>query len=192
MARTVRRAARVCGRIWVVLGVCVVSALLAGPAFAHGDEGKMQLEATPSGSLQAFVRATVIFENDNEPALGAAVAVDAVGPDGQTVAATSLVEAGDGRYEATLTFPVAGAWTVRATATDPTATGEVTVTATEAVAAVTTTTAPAIELDEPRGVTTSDEDDDGSSLAVPIIAIVVLGIGGAAGAWLLQHRRRSS
>ena len=153
----------------------------------------MQLEAAASGSLQAFVRATVIFENDTEVAVDATVFVDATGPDGATVPATPLVEAGDGRYEATLTFPVAGAWTLRATATDPAATAEVAFAATETAAPATTTTAPDVEVAEPRRATAPDDDDDGSSLAVPIIAIAAIaaiGIGAAAGAWVLQHRRR--
>ncbi|MFO7591031.1 MAG: hypothetical protein R6X23_09040, partial [Acidimicrobiia bacterium] len=112
-------------RLVLVAGVVLAIVAPAGVATAHGDEGKMQLEATASGPLQAFVRATVIYENDSEVALGATVTVEASGPDGQSLPPTPLVEAGDGRYEATLTFPVAGAWTLRATAADPAATGEV-------------------------------------------------------------------
>lgn len=150
----------------------------------------MQLEVTPSGPLQAFVRATVIYENDSEPALGAAVTVEATGPEGQTVPATPLSEVGDGRYEATLTFPSAGAWTVRAVATDPAATGEVSATIDESVASV-TTTVPDVEIAESRRARASGEDD-GSSLVVPIVAVAVIGLGGALAAWLLQRRRRDA
>lgn len=179
---------------WLGLVAAALTAFLAvsGVATAHGDEGKMQLEATASGSLQAFVRATVIFENDSEVALGATVTVEASGPDGQTVPATPLVEAGDGRYEATLTFPVAGAWTLRATATDPAATGEVAFTATETAAPVTTTTVPEVDVAEPRRATAPADDDEGSSLVVPIVVVVVIGLGAAIGAWVLQRRRRAT
>jgi len=179
-------------RLGAVAALAAVALLGSiGPAVAHGDEGRMQLEVTPSGPVAAFVRATVIFENDSEPALGAAVTVEATGPEGQTLPATPLTEAGDGRYEATLTFPVAGTWTVRAVATDPAATGEVTAAITEAVAATTTTTVPEVEIAESRRARASDEDD-GSSLVVPIVAVAVIGLGGALAAWLLQRRRSSA
>lgn len=179
-------------RLVLVAGVVLAIVAPAGVATAHGDEGKMQLEATVAGPLEAFVRATVIYANDSEVALGATVTVEASGPDGQTVAATPLVEAGDGRYEATLTFPVGGAWTLRAAATDPAATGEVAFTASETAAPVTTTTVPEIELAEPRRATAPDDDDGGSSLVVPIVVVVGIGLAGAIGAWVLQRRRRGA
>lgn len=175
----------------LVVGVVLAVFTTAGAAAAHGDEGRMQLEATASGSLQAFVRATVIYENDSEVALGATVTVAATGPAGQTVEPTPLVEAGDGRYETTLTFPVAGAWTLQATATDPAATGEAAFTASETAAPATTSTLPEIDVAEPRRAT-APADDDGSSLIVPIVAVVAIGLGAAVGAWVLQRRRRAT
>jgi hypothetical protein len=179
---------------WFALVAVALTVVLAaaGAATAHGDEGKMQLEATASGPLQAFVRATVIYENDSEVALGATVTVEASGPDGQSLPPTPLVEAGDGRYEATLTFPVAGAWTLRATAADPAATGEVAFTATETAVPVTTTTVPEVDVGEPRRATAPADDDEGSSLVVPIIVVVAIGLGAAIGAWVFQRRRRAT
>ncbi len=181
-------------RVALLLALASAAVVASGMvAAAHGDDGKMQVEATPTGSLQAFVRVTVIFENDSEVAIGAGVNVDATGPDGAIVALTPLVEVGDGRYEATLTFPWPGAWTVRATATDPAATGEVSVTVTETAAATTTTSAPDVEIAESRRAR-GTPDDEGSSLLVPIVVgvIGVIGVGAAVGVVLLQRRRRQA
>src|SRR5687768_12747752 len=100
-------------------------AMPVAPAGAHGATGTLGLEATPgSAPLTARVRALLEYSNDREVAPGATVTVEGRDAAGQAVGPLPLADQGRGLYEATLTFPAAGAWTLTVTAVNPTATGQ--------------------------------------------------------------------
>lgn len=195
-ARTARRPA-----LLAVLAALVVLVVSAGtswapPAGAHGDDGTMGIEVTPGPApLTARVRILLEYANDGDVAPGATVVADAVGPGGQTVGPAPLADQGQGGYEAVLTMPAAGAWTVTVTATGPaaTATQEVTVVAAPATTAPTpaTTDTPSstdVRISSDRASQDEEPSDDGPGAA--LIAAIAVGVVAVAGAAVLLVRRR--
>jgi hypothetical protein len=184
--RAWRRAVR-CGTT-VALAVLVIVAVDASGASAHGDQGLLALEANAGRqSLTVEVRARLVYANDGDPVSTARVTVDALGPDGATVPAAAMASGGDGTYAAELRLPGAGAWTVRATATNPTANAEIRF---DAVPATTTTTTPARQTtqDDPPA-SPDDGNGSGSAVLAAVIGLMVL-LGVAVVVW--QWRRRSA
>lgn len=175
-------------------GVAVLAALGA-PAGAHGAEGTMGIEVTPgTGLLTARVRVLLEYANDRDVAPGATVVAEARGPGGQTVGPQPLTDQGRGVYEATLTMPVAGTWTVTVRAANPSATAQADVVI---AAAPTATTARPPTGDvrtssdrEARGTRAGRDGDEGGSGTAPIaLAIVALAAGVGIG-WVVVMRRR--
>jgi len=174
-------------------GLLVLCALVvaagAGPAWAHGEDGTFTgLDAQPGDqSLSVSVRARLVYLNDAEPAPGATVVVEAIGPDGVAAAASPpLADEGDGTYAGSLTLPDAGAWTLRFTSTTPNGTADTAYTATAP-----TTTAPeppTTTEPEPIGQTGPD-DDDGGGNGIVLVAVVIGLVAVAAGGTLLWRRR---
>src|SRR5687767_10119166 len=137
-------------------------------------------EATPGEGLTVDVRARLLYVNDNEPAPGAFVIVDAIDAAGATTPPALLTDNRDGTYVGTLTLPASGAWTLRFNATTPT---EIAYTA----ETPTTTTAPATTSTARSGGGNGKSDDDG--IPMGIVALGVVGAGAAgAGGWLLWRR----
>ena len=163
--------------------VALVVLLSAAPAAAHGDEGMFSgTEATPGEGLTVDVRARLLYVNDNEPAPGAFVIVDAIDAAGATTPPALLTDNRDGTYVGTLTLPASGAWTLRFNATTPTATAEIAYTA-----ETPTTTTPATTSTARSGGGNGKSDDDG--IPMGIVALGVVGAGAAgAGGWLLWRR----
>jgi hypothetical protein len=131
-----------------------------------------------AGAVHYVVRLT--WENDGHPAVDATLTATPVTADGTSLTPVPLAALdADGRYEATVTFPEPGPWTVRLTSVTPTATMEVTAqvasaantpSTTVATTAPPTTAAPtttaAAAGDDSRGDAagdTGDTGDDGSS-----------------------------
>jgi hypothetical protein len=184
----------------VVLGLA--GALLGlGPlpdAGAHGSVGTMGLEVTPGSEPRtARVRVLLEFANDRHLATGATVTATASGPDGAVIAPAPLTERAEGRYEAVLPLPRAGAWTVTVTATGPDATAraDVTVLDAGAPAAPTTTTATATPDPAPRARPDTDPTAGGGpapALIVGLVAgLVAALIAVSVGIRLAVRRRRS-
>jgi hypothetical protein len=179
------------GAVLVMLAL-VFPAAIATAGWAHGEDGTFTgLDAQPGEQpLSVSVRARLVYLNDAEPAPGATIVVEAIGPDGVAAAASPpLADEGDGTYGGSLVLPAAGAWTLRFTATTPNATADTTYTATTPTTTApepTTTTAP-----EPIGQTSPDDDDGGSGVVVIVLAVAVIAVV-AGGAALLWRRRVSS
>jgi len=183
---------------WTVLTLLLLTTVVAGPAAAHGPTGTLGLEATPgTDPLTARVRALLEYSNDREVAPGATVTVDARDATGRTLGAQPMTDQGRGLYETTLTFPVAGTWTLAVTAANPAATGETTVTV--SAAPVTTVPAPADDgeasnnsIAQSQQGNTGNDDDDGGSSAVVIGIVAALVLGAVAVSVYLMRRRAAS
>lgn len=183
-------------RRWLGLVVAVLVGLMAAPpalglsaspAGAHDGDAVFAVEATEpqaDGSVHYVVRVT--WADDGHAAADAtvnAIPIDGAGAAQTPVPMTAVDQ--DGRYEATVTFPSAGAWTIRFAAINPEGTfeqaQEVAEPATTTTAADTTTTAAgnetttsaATEDTETASATQSSDDDDGSSSAGPLIGVLI-------------------
>lgn len=187
----------------VVVAVLAVGLLaaVAGPAGAHGPVGTMGIEVVPGAApLTAQVRILLEYANDREVAAGATVTATATGPEGATVGPVPLLDRGQGRYDAVLTVPTAGSWSVAVTAADPAATAEATV----SVSATSSSTSGTIAGDLGRPDDTDDtgderaagarDADDGSTdgpSPVLLIAIAVVLVAVGAVTFTLVRRRVS-
>jgi hypothetical protein len=182
--------------------VATVVALAATPAAAHeGDAvfGVETAEPQPDGSVRYVVRVT--FEDDGDAALDATVTATAVDGAGATQTPVPMTPVDqDGRYEATVTFPAAGAWTIRFTAINPNGTFE----QAQEVAATTTTAAPSTTAEETTtaeaetasteaaAASSSDSDDGGGGGgggAVAVVVILVVLVAAGVGGFLALRRR---
>jgi hypothetical protein len=174
---------RIVGAVFVVATTLVSGAI----AFAHGDDGVFSgTDAVPADgdSLTVSVRARLLYVNDDEPAPGATVTVDAVDAAGVVVPPAPLTDNGDGTYEGTLALTAPGAWTVRFTATTPNAAAEVAYSADASA----TTTAPTTTTDRSPRANSDSDDDNGSGTGVLVFAVLAVAAL-VAGGWLLWRRR---
>jgi hypothetical protein len=144
----------------------VVALLAAAPAFAHSDQGTMAVEVRPgSQALTVMARARVVFANDGHLAGEAAVTVTGTGPGGAPVGPTTLNRVDAGEYEAAVTFPAPGEWSLQFNSMNPAATA----TATTTVAPVSTQAPPTSQVR--RATANDDGDDDSSGLSAPAFVI---------------------
>jgi hypothetical protein len=174
---------RIAAAAFFAVGVTLVAAT---PAFAHSDQGTMAAEVQPGAQpLTVTVRARVAFANDGHPAGEAAVNVTGTGPGGAPVGPTTLNRVDAGEYEATVTLPAPGDWSLQFNSTNPTATA----TATATLAATSTQAPPTSQVR--RATANDDGDDDGSGLSAPAFviggAVVVAALVGGV---LVVRRRR--
>lgn len=176
-----------CLLVSVVLGT-------ATPASAHSDDGVFAgLEAVPGADdLEVALRARLVYADDQDPAPGASVAVDGLGPGGLTAAATPLRDNGDGTYERSLALPAAGAWTLRFTASTPDATAETAYTAPEPTPSTTAVTSAAGGGPRRRADLGDDDDGGGSGPLVAGVVIAVLATGAGVAAFVVLRRRVSA
>lgn len=160
-----------------VLGVITLAFVVgAGSAGAHGDDGLMKIEPTAGAQpLVVDVVVTIIYANDREPAEGASVSVDAIDSAGATTGPATLVDAGDGRYTGPVELPREGAWTLRASSTNPAASGELAIT-------VTAATSPTTDAENDDGGSAeapdqpgADESDDGGEDSSLVDSVLVIG-----------------
>lgn len=136
-------------RCLVALGcVALVAGAASAPASAHGDEGTMTvLVAEQRGANRIRLEVVLVYANDDDLAVDAAVTATLAGPGGATVRPVPLLNGGptSARYVADVDLPIAGIWEVTITAEAPSATATTTVEVREAPAPTTTaptTTAP--------------------------------------------------
>ena len=171
------------------LAAPLVLLLLAAPAAAHGADGALALEAqTTNDPAKVEIRARLTYANDREPASGASVTVDGTGPKGESIASETMTAAGAGIYTATVQLPASGTWTLRVTATLPSAVGEIEYST--AVAATTTTADATGTVSEPARSSTTNDDSNSWLLPAALGAVVVIFAGGAM--VILRRRARSS
>ena len=132
------------------------------------------------------MRSRLVYANDNDPAPGATVSVDAVGADGVATTPSPLRDNGDGTYEGTLMLAAPGDYTLRFTATTPLAGAD----APYATPSATTATTTPVTSTRPPEV---DESDDSGGDALPIVVAVagVVVIAAGAAGFLLWRRRTS-
>jgi hypothetical protein len=93
------------------------------PAAAHGTEGIFEMQSsTVVAPLTAVFRVRLIYANDADPVTsGASVTVSGSGSGG-SVGPTGLAYTGsNGVYEATVTFPAGGSWTMTFSSSNPSA-----------------------------------------------------------------------
>ena len=111
------------GRRLAAVSVAAVVAVWAfGPAAgAHDGKAVITVEAaTPAAAQSVSYTIRVVWDNDGHPAKDATVTAVGVGLDGDTTNPINLQPADtDGRYAGTVSFPTAGAWTVRFTVVTP-------------------------------------------------------------------------
>jgi hypothetical protein len=175
-------ARRVSVTLLIAAGVVLGGAL---PAAAHGDDGVFAgTEATPGSGLSVNVRARLVYANDNEPAPGAFVVVDAVDAAGMSTAPELLTDNRDGTYQGVLALPAPGAWTVRFQSMTPNATAEVAFTAPAPVGPTSAPTTTATGSTR-NGSGNGDEDGGGST-----VLVIVAGVTLAVGAVLVWYSRR--
>jgi hypothetical protein len=184
----------------ILCATAVLFLLVVGapPVSAHSDTGLLSLETAPAHPpLSVQVRARLVYVNDRDPVSSATVTVEGTGPNGATVPPTALVSRGDGVYTATVTVPVAGAWTFRARSTAPTAAAETQVAVdrppptSATAAATTTTTSPAApsSTTPARADTPPDDGGDGGGLwLAATVAIVLIAVAVGAAAWWRARR----
>ncbi len=183
------RRTSVATRAWLV-AFTAIAGVASTPlaAHAHGDDGVFSgVEATAADAadpLTASVRARLVYANDGDPAAGATITVEALGPAAAVV--VPLRDNGDGTYEGAVTVGAPGAWTLRFVATTPAATTETGFTAEPPP----TTTAPRPVSARDRTDAADSDRGGGSStaLVVAVVAVLVLVAAGGTVAW---SRRRA-
>jgi hypothetical protein len=168
-------------------------------AAAHGDEGELEVvQATPDDTGSAVTyQVRLTYANDGDPVGGATVTATA-STVGEAPQPPITMDAGaDGVYQATVTFPAPGEWSVRFESADPEA--GLTVSYVIEEPPPPTTAAPAPTTSGPTATSTpaepqvTDEDTGGSGpptgLVVGLVVTGVLAV--AAGTALFVQRRKS-
>jgi hypothetical protein len=189
----------------LALALTLAAASGAAPAGAHEGGGTLTVEQVHPGGLSVHYIVLVTWENDGHPAADATVTATAVGSDGTALTPVTLAPSGtgDGRYAGSVTFPEAGAWTVRFTSIEPTGSAErpeqVTAPDTGAEgtdgsgdAGATATSEPGVALADD-GTGASAAQDDGGDGGMPVLLIVaaaVVAVGGVVTALLAIRRHR--
>jgi hypothetical protein len=149
---------------------------LTAPAAAHGDTGTLGIEVTPgTAPLSAQVRLLLEYANDGDVAPGATVVAEAVGPDGARVGPVPATDRGAGRYDALLTMPTAGTWTVSVTSTNPAASASAEISVATTAATTTPSTRPAddVEASSQRASRTEADDDSSDGSPSPLVLVVI-------------------
>ncbi|MEZ5382212.1 MAG: hypothetical protein R2754_10530 [Microthrixaceae bacterium] len=148
----------------VMVGLVCGLVGLVGVASAHGDDATFTpiAQEPVAGKLEARLRLTLIYNNDDDPVDEATVQVVPVGPDGAEGAAATLPRAIEpGTYDGTVPVGGPGAWTFRVESADPEASTEVSLTipepsaprpaASSAAPATSAPAAPAVATSLPEG-----------------------------------------
>jgi hypothetical protein len=187
-------------RLLALLLAALVVGGSADPASAHGDEVQLEVvEAIPSDvGSSVLYRVELSYVNDGDPISGATVTATASLPNQPPAAPVAMEPSGqDGVYEATVSFPETGNWTVQFDAGDPVAQLRVTFDVeppppTTAAPATTAPETPASTTAPSAGAELADDDEGGDSgpPAGLIVGLVVTGLLAVAGGVLLVRQRR--
>jgi hypothetical protein len=176
-------------RFLPVLGLLTLAVFAPGaPAFAHDEVGVLAGEyvAEPPDAPEGTYRVRLTYQNDGHPAEGATVTMTASDGAGSSVGPLPMNAVDLGEYEAAVTFPHAGSWTVSVVAEAPAATLEQPLTIAEPPPSTTTTSATKVQTD-PIG---DPRDDGGGGLGAGLWIGVVGVLVAAVVAGVVIWRRR--
>jgi hypothetical protein len=105
----------------VALALAAIVGPGAAPAGAHDGDAVVTLEATHPAGLSIHYIVRVTWANDGHPVTDGNITGTAVGADGTQLTPVPFTPIDqDGRYEGVVSYPAAGAWTVRITSVEPT------------------------------------------------------------------------
>jgi LPXTG-motif cell wall-anchored protein len=159
----------------------------AAPVGAHSSEGLMMVEAHDTADEDKVeVRARVTYLNDSDPASGASVTVNGLGPAGEALPQQALAPDGSGIYTAVVELPTVGQWTLRVASADPTASGEVVYTRREATPPSSSSPQP---TDPPSSDGTETDTGDTATWLVPAGLLVLVAVVGG-GFFAMRRRQR--
>ena len=190
-----RRAVAVVAAFLVSL---VGTSALAGPAWAHGGPGKLEVVATEPQADGTSVKVTVQlnFAEDGDPAADATVTVvgELEGGASADFTPVTLAASGpEGQYSGVVPIPAPGTWNLRVTSVEPpaTATTQVSTAATARSTGAPTTTAAAASTSTTVAAPAGDQPEEGSNLLVKAVAALVV-VGAVAAVAVAMSRRRQS
>ena len=181
-------------RLRSVLAATLLLWLIPVSVIAHSDEGEMTVTVAEQGSGTAIIlEVGIVYTDDGHLAEEASVTATLIGTGGETVGPIDLARSSGGAYEAEVTVPTFGEWSILISSENPTATAEATVTLTEPTTTTspltTTTSTPATTTTQPDVTTTVPEDGGGDSGSLPILPILAAGALVGGGFALFRHSR---
>ena len=156
----------------LLLGVAFVALGATTPAAAHEGTGTIDVVGADAGEQTVTYRVRVTFVADGHGAPDATVTATPI-LDGTPQTPVPLQATGEaGIYAGTVSFPQAGAWTVRFTSIRPNATIErpETIAASATTTPATTTT---VQQQDQAPLDTEEPAGNDESTAIPIIAVLV-------------------
>jgi len=176
--------------VLVLLFSVGVLAAMAAPALGHDDQGVLAGEyvADPADAPEGTYRVRLTYLNDGHPGEGATVTLTAADGAGGAIAATPMSPVDVGEYEAAVSFPNPGAWTVTVVADAPAATFEQALTISEPASSTTTSTTKV----ETEPIAGPDGDDGGGSSTGLLVGIVAAVLAVAAAAVVIWRRRAAA
>ena len=197
MSTTPPLARRTAAVVLSVLVALVGTTALAGPAWAHGGPGKLEVVSTEPQADGTSVKVTVQlnFAEDGDPAADATVTVvgELEGGAGATefTPVTLAASGPEGQYSGVVPIPGPGTWNLRVTSVEPPATATTQVstaatTRTEVSSTAPPTTAAATPTTEQ--ATSTEPAEDGPNLLVR--GVMAGAVVGAVAAVVVALRRR--
>ena len=189
MNRTLSPARRAAAAVAACVAALVGMSALAGPAWAHGGAGTLEVVSTEPQADGTSVKVTVqlSFTKDGHPADDATVTVvgelQGGGSAPEFTPVTLTASGPEGQYAGVVPIPGPGTWNLRVTSVEPPATATTQVstaatTRTEGSSTAPSTTAAAPTTTESSAV--GEQDDGSGSSMVP--AVVAGAVGGAVAA----------
>lgn len=187
--RPVLAPARLAGAVLATLLAIVV---LAAPAGAHSEDGRMTVTAAePAGAGAVRVEVGIVYANDDDLAEEATVSAVLTGPAGQQVGPVPLNRTTGALYSSEVAVPAGGDWQVAVTSTSPAAEATATVTVVDAPAetSTSTTSAPvAADVAASAAPIPADEGDDSFPIGVVALAAAAVLVVVAGGVVLARRR----
>jgi hypothetical protein len=180
---------RVSRPVAIAFTFVTLTLITVSSAVAHSDQGTMTAETRPaSQQLAVTARARVVFANDGHPANEAGVTVTGTGPGGAQLGSTPLNRVDDGEYEALVSLPAAGDWSLQFTSTNPAASAR----AISTVRAPESSTPPTLGCGVQARRADKDGDDDSSGPNAAVLAVGGGAVAAAAavGGAVIARRRR--
>ena len=202
MNRTMSPARRAAAVVTACLAALVGMSALAGPAWAHGGAGTLEVVSTEPQADGTSVKVTVqlSFTKDGHPADDATVTVvgelQGGGAAPEFTPVTLTASGPEGQYAGVVPIPGPGTWNLRVTSVEPPATATTQVstaatTRTEGSSTAPSTTAAAPTTTEPSAVGVLD-DGWGGSLVPAVVAGAVGGAVAAGIASVVMLRRKAA
>ena len=204
MNRTLSPARRAAAAVAACVAALVGMSALAGPAWAHGGAGTLEVVSTEPQADGTSVKVTVqlSFTKDGHPADDATVTVvgelDGGGTAPEFTPVTLTASGPEGQYAGVVPIPGPGTWNLRVTSVEPpaTATTQVSTAATtrtgDSVAPSTTAAEAATTTTVATADAKNDSNDDDGGWDPIITAGIVGGVVGGLTAWQVGSRRKKA